>query len=324
MSRDRPAGRVRPAGDSDERVPMNLRQLNYFVAIGEAQSVTRAARHLRIAQPALTRQLKDLESRIGATLTVRSGRGIALTEAGQHLLTRVRPLLQELRQVQADVVGLSHRPLELTLGVPSALAGLGDRLIERAAALPGTCRLQIVDGRSRFIADWLVAGQLDVGLIYDHTCDDPAIEMLPVAAEEHYVIGPAGDARAAETEIDIAELAELPLIMPSRNHGLRRFADVQLAATGLSIEPIMEIDSIATIKKLVERGRGYAIVSQSDILFTPMDGLRARRIAPPGFVRTLSLAWRHEAAAVSRALRVALQDEIGEIIVDGTWGTKHE
>lgn len=304
---------------------MNLRQLNYFVAIGEAESITKAAMRLRIAQPALTRHLKHLESRVGARLTQRSGRGIVLTDAGRQFLGRIKPLLNELHLAEAELMQAGGaRPLELSFGIPSCLASLADRYIACAAAQAPACTLRVVDGWSSFIADWLLSGRLDIAILYDRTSSDPALELRPLAREDHYLVGPAGDPVLAAPEIALPEVGRLPLILPSRQHGLRLSAEALFERAGCRVKPVMELDSVPTIKKLVERGSGYAILSQSEVMFNPAPALAAARITAPAFLRTLHVAWRRDHPD-HRGIATACDAIVGETgrILDGRdWGRR--
>src|SRR3954468_23773585 len=89
---------------------MNLRQLQYFVEVSEVQSVTKAATRLNLAQPALTRHIRTLERDLGVQLFSRSGRGIALTNAGAVFRDRVKSILRDLDRAQLEVQALSRSP----------------------------------------------------------------------------------------------------------------------------------------------------------------------------------------------------------------------
>jgi LysR family nitrogen assimilation transcriptional regulator len=302
---------------------MNLRQLNYFIAVGEAESVTKASLSLRISQPALTRHLKHLEMRVGARLTQRNGRGIVLTEAGRRFLWRIKPLIAELQLAETELINEARlETLQLSMGLPSSMGSLADRFIERAHAEWPTSRLQVVDGWSRFIVDWILSGQLDLGIVYDYNCDDRALQLTPLAQERHFLVGPAGDQNAEKTEISLPEVARLPLILPSRPHGLRVAADKYFAMLGCPVKPAVELDSIPTIKKLIERGAGYSIFSQSEVTFNKTATLAAANIVDPPFVRMLNLAWRCDAAKKNALLAISklIRSEIQLIVKEGLWG----
>jgi LysR family transcriptional regulator, nitrogen assimilation regulatory protein len=302
---------------------MNLRQLNYFIAVGEVESVTKASLSLRISQPALTRHLKDLEMRVGARLTQRNGRGIVLTDTGRRFLLRIKPLIAELQLAETEVINEARlEALHLSMGLPSSLGSLADRFIERIHAECPTSRLQVVDGWSRFIVDWILSGQLDLGIVYDYNCDDRALQLTPLAQERHFLVGPAGDQNAGKAEISLADVARLPLILPSRPHGLRLAADKYFEMLGSTVKPAVELDSIPTIKKLIERGVGYSIFSQSEMTFNKTATLAAASIIDPPFVRTLNFAWRCDSAKKHALLAISklIRFEIQLIVKEGLWG----
>ncbi|MEH2478020.1 LysR family nitrogen assimilation transcriptional regulator [Nitrobacteraceae bacterium AZCC 2146] len=302
---------------------MNLRELNYFIAVGEAESVTKASLNLRISQPALTRHLKHLEMRVGARLTQRNGRGIALTDLGRQFLGRIKPLIAELQLAETELTNEAcPEPLRLSMGLPSSLGRLADRFIERMQTQWPASQLQVVDGWSRFVVDWILSGQLDLGIVYDYNCHNTALELVPLVLEEHFLVGPAGDQYAGRGEISLADAARLPLILPSRPHGLRLAADKHFEALGSPVKPVVELDSIPTIKKLIERGSGYSILSQSEIIFNNATSLEAARIVDPPFLRTLSLAWRRDSAKRKSLLAMSkvMHSEVQSIVDEGLWG----
>lgn len=307
---------------------MNLRQLNYFVAVGEVESVSKASAQLRIAQPALTRHLKHLEGQLGAPLTRRLGRGIVLTDAGRYLLGRVRPLLDELARVEAEVMSLARQtPLEVSLGIPSALSFLADRFIERAATLQPSVRLRVVDGWSGFVLDWLQSGQLDLGIVYDGSGDARAVDLSLLASEDHHLIVPSAHPLARRQDIALSEIAALPLILPSRRHGLRKAVERALASIGRVTEPVAEVDALPTIRKLVERGIGLSIMSESEVRFHLPDTLAAIPIARPALIRDLFIARRVDGprAELERVCDV-LRQEASHMVSDGILlpGTAHQ
>jgi len=113
---------------------MNLRQLRYFVRVVELGSITRAAEALRIAQPALGLQVKQLEDMLGVQLLARHSRGVEATPAGRLLFDRARAILRQVDDTQRDVAGFGRRTREaLSLGLsPSLVALLGPDVVQRA------------------------------------------------------------------------------------------------------------------------------------------------------------------------------------------------
>src|SRR5262245_20447082 len=193
------------------RLVMNLRQLQYFVEVGELESVTRAAERLHVAQPALTRHMRALERDLGVRLFARNGRGVALTNAGVVFRDRVRSVLRELDRAQMEVKALSRSPGgRIDFGMPLSLSQALTRiLVERVhRELPGVS-LRVIDGWTGFIIEWLLRGRLDLGVIYDHTLKSDVLHIEPLAAEEHFLVCAAGSPLAERARVSLAKLAEL-------------------------------------------------------------------------------------------------------------------
>jgi LysR family nitrogen assimilation transcriptional regulator len=156
-------------------------------------------------------------------------------------------------------------------------------------------------------------------------CHNTALELVPLVLEEHFLVGPAGDQNAGRGEISLADAERLPLILPSRPHGLRLAADKHFEALGSPVKPVVELNSIPTIKKLIERGSGYSILSQSEIIFNNATSLETARIVDPPFLRTLSLAWRRDSAKRNSLLAMSkvMHSEVQSIVDEGLLGQSH-
>ncbi|WP_281689416.1 LysR family transcriptional regulator [Pseudonocardia thermophila] len=146
---------------------MELRHLRYFLTVAELGSLNRAAAHLRVAQPSLSRQVRALERELGRPLLERSARGVSLTPAGAALAGHARQLLA-LEAATADVVAGSDRTREtVSVGVPPGippewLVGVVRQLGER---LP-ECALNLVEASTSDQLRALQAGELDIGMIH--------------------------------------------------------------------------------------------------------------------------------------------------------------
>jgi LysR family transcriptional regulator, nitrogen assimilation regulatory protein len=145
---------------------VDLRAWRYFLAIAEAGSVASAARVLRIAQPALSRQLTALENELGVPLFVRHRRGVELTEAGALLRDRARGLLQEVERVRNEVAAKSTEPSgRLSFGIPPSLsAAITVPLVERFCSQYPKVELSIQEGPTETLTAELAAGRLDATL----------------------------------------------------------------------------------------------------------------------------------------------------------------
>ena len=143
---------------------MNLRQLQYFVEVGEVQSITKAAARLNLAQPALTRHMRTLEGDLGVQLLTRSGRGIALTNAGALFLDRIKGILRDLERARVEAETASRSPGgQIGLGLPASISrALTRAVVQRFKAQLPKMQVRVIDGWSGFIVEWLLLGRLDV------------------------------------------------------------------------------------------------------------------------------------------------------------------
>ena len=134
-----------------------LRLVRYFVAVAEAQNVTRAAERLNLSQPSLSAAVKQLEAQLGVELLARSGRGVTLTPAGELLLARGRELLEHADRVAEEVQARGATATgRLRLGLtPTARHGVGPRLLAACAArAPRSCSTRTRTPPARSCATW--------------------------------------------------------------------------------------------------------------------------------------------------------------------------
>lgn len=280
---------------------MELRHLRSFVAVAEELSFTRAAVRLHVAQPALSVQIRQLETEVGVALLDRSRRAIRLTEPGRVLLDEARRLLAGLegtiRLVQRTGAGEVGR---LVVGfVPSAANSALPPLLRRfRAAVPG------VDVHLREMApDALIQalheGRLDVCFLY-LPFEDPSLEQAVVATEPFVVALAHGHPLAAERVVDPAHLAREPFILPAR-HGMPGLhAKVLDLCREAGFTPRAAQDDVwlvQTIIGLVAGGVGVAMVPASagapghrGVEFRPLRGSAAHEVE-------LAAVWRRDAGA---------------------------
>ena len=274
---------------------MNLKQLEYFVHVAELGSFTRAAEHLSIAQPALSRQVRQLEIELRQNLLTRNGRGVAPTDAGRRLLEHGRGILHQVARAREDLEEMRGAPLgHVTLGVPPTVGRLVTAtLVEEFRQRFPKATLGIVEGLSVNVTEWLVSGRIDVGLVYN-PAPAPSIETKPLVSEPLYLIGPAGSRPVAGhtgRPVSLKEVATHGLIVPSRPHAVRMFVERSLADIGERIQVALEIDGIPSILDLVARGHGFAVLSFNAIRNDPLrERLLARPIIKPRLVTTLTIA----------------------------------
>jgi LysR family nitrogen assimilation transcriptional regulator len=306
---------------------MNLRQLQYFVEVSELESVTKAAVRLHVAQPALTRHMRTLERDLGVRLFARNGRGITLTNAGVVFRDRVRNVLRELDRAQMEVKALSRSPGgRIDFGMPFSISQALTRILVQRVQLelPGVS-LRVIDGWTGFIIEWLLRGRLDLGVIYDYTLKSDMLRIEPLAAEEHFLVCALGSPFARRKWISLAEVAELPLALPSREHGLRVAIEQIMQTIGRVPRIHTELESIVGLKQFAQEGAVYTILPRGEMQEELAAGrIKIVSIVDPPIQRTLFIAWSNErpfTPQMKAVLNIAKR-ETANVIENGNWGTR--
>lgn len=307
---------------------MDFRELRYFSYVAELKSFSRAAAQLRIAQPALSRCVRQLEEELGVPLFDRHGRGVTLTEAGQTLYERAQTLLHGLRQAREDVAMTSGVPRgSLRLAVPPAAGQvLAPPLIERYHALYPQVSIHIHEGFSGYMHEWLTSGRVDVAVMHNPV-PNQSLEIHHLLTEHMFVIipGPVAEGRkrwSYKDSYDIKDLANVPLILPSRPHSLRVLMEQVAAEQGISLNIVFEVDGLPTIKSLIMRGLGATVLTYVAVTNEVAAGsLTAVRFDPPGIQWRLDVASRRDRAKTlaARELIRLIDEEVHDLVRRGIW-----
>jgi LysR family nitrogen assimilation transcriptional regulator len=290
---------------------VDIQQIEYFVQVAQTGSFSRAAELLGMTQPALSRQVRALEVELRETLLLRTGRGVTLTEPGRRLLARGREILQLVQTTQQELSGLRGEPAgQIVLGLPPSLARhMTVALIESFRAEMPRARLAVVEGFSSHIAEWLLTGRVDLGLVYN---PEPLadLEQEPVLREELCLVGPPG--APPQAEISLAEVGRLPLILPQRGHSFRRLMESQGLLAGVKLQVAWEVSSVPTILDMVRRGHGHAALTGSAVNLNVKPGeLTLTTIVEPRISSTLCIAW--SAAKRRDALHLRTAELLGQL-----------
>jgi LysR family nitrogen assimilation transcriptional regulator len=274
---------------------MNLRQLEYFVQVAELGSFSKAAVVLDIAQPALSRQVRSLETELHQQLFLRNGRGVTLTDAGKRLFDHSVAVLQLMAHAREDLGASRDEPVgRVTIGLPPSMGRqLTLPLIDRFKKELPAARLAIVEGLSTHIVEWVTTGRIDIGLVYNPEAQ-PGLEITPLLQEQLGLVShaPKGkQKRAALPPLPMKELSHYPLIVPERIHAMRRLLDTQAALAGIKLDIAWEVSSVPSIIDLVCAGYGYAVLTASGVAASARSGeLVTRRLVDPTPVSVLCLA----------------------------------
>ncbi|HMN21823.1 MAG TPA: LysR family transcriptional regulator [Ottowia sp.] len=245
---------------------MELRQLEYFLRVAELGSFTRAALALDIAQPALSRQVRLLEVELRQNLLKRNGRGVTTTEAGQLLLEHCRGILHQVERAREDMARVEGALAgRVVLGMPpSAARMLTVPLTRRFRQQLPQAALSIAEGLSFAMQEWLLAGRLDIALLYNPN-PSPDVMLEPLTSEQLYLVGRRDGAFESEP-LALRALAEIPLVIPNRPHTVRMLLESQMAQIGCKPLVALEIDGVPAILDLVADGAGCAVLTHQAVL----------------------------------------------------------
>lgn len=298
---------------------MDVRQLRYFKTIAELGSFSSAARSLGIAQPALSRHVKVLEENLGTVLFLRSARGIQLTEQGERLLAYASGLLRQFDMLP-DVIGDGAEAVRgrVVVGFPTSVNAMLARPLIRAAMqrLPGV-QLHVIESLSGFLQEWIEAGRLDICVLYDAR-PGRTLNLDPLLVEDLYMIGGPGAFPRRCREIPFRRLAEFRLAMPGAPHSLRRLMETMAASHGVTLNIVVEVDSLTVIKGVAETEEVVTILPRGAAADEIQAGrLKACRIVAPTVSRSVSVATsavRGQTRACKEIKRLIL--EIGSEVGD--------
>ncbi len=297
---------------------LDVRALKYFTKVVELGSITRAATQLHIAQPALSRQIRNLEEELGIALMIRESRGVRLTEHGQLLFERAQAILRDVQRTRDELRGSAASPSgTVAVGlVPTLCPVIAPPLFATLRATYPKIELTISENPTGPLLDWLGEGRIDLAIL-----TEPAPTRRFVAErlveEEMILVTKLADGAAP---ISLDRLAETPVIVSG---GVRVIMDGLLARSGILLATLLEMNSVETIRLMALEGIGPAILPYAIV---GRDVARGDLTAHPigdGLYRPLAIA-----SARARRLSTAAQvvkDVMGQVTRrldrDGTFRT---
>ena len=269
---------------------MDLRQLEYFVAVTEQGSFSRAAATLNLAQPSVSRQIALLEEELGQRLLERTGRGVTLTPAGQSLLAHARVMLNAASQAMSDLKEMHAEPVgRVVVGLPNRVAmGLGVPLIREFRQRFPNALLSVVEGLSLSLREGLIAGRIDLGLLFD-PAPTPLLSYEELMRERMVLVAPKGYRLPAQ--VSLAALADFPLVLPGTHNPIRTLVDAVLLPRRISLNVVAEVGAVHTALAVVVEGLACSILPDSALhLGSQRTQLQVAPIGPPAIRNLLVLA----------------------------------
>jgi DNA-binding transcriptional LysR family regulator len=241
---------------------VEIRQLRAFVAIAESGTFTAGALRVHVTQAAISMQIRQLETEIGAKVFVRAPRHVILTEAGEHLLHRARQILREHDAALDEIAELAGAERgRLRIGSASAMV-LTDQLPRILRELrrqhPGA-EISVVSGTSEALVEHIVAGELDIAFV-SLPVDARGVQTERLSEDELVAIASPRHKLAKQKTISAYTLAGENLILGERGGNTRRLIDQFFTQAGVTLKVSMELSRQAAIRRMVEEDMGVGIV----------------------------------------------------------------
>jgi DNA-binding transcriptional LysR family regulator len=242
---------------------VTLRQLRTFKAVADMKSFSLAAQNLRLSQPSVSYQVKELEEAVGQPLLDRLGRSVEMTEAGSVLYTYARRALDvvdEATLVLEEMRGIRRGTLRVgastTVGVYLLPAALG----AFKKLHPGLV-ISLEIGTRAHVQEQVLRNELDLAVV-GPALKDPELAVLPFITDELVVVAPAGHPLEGKPGLTLKDLASEPFVMREAASGSRWSLEKAARKAGAHLNVAMELGSNGAIKHAVESGLGLAVLSR--------------------------------------------------------------
>jgi LysR family nitrogen assimilation transcriptional regulator len=290
---------------------MELRSLHYFVRVAELGSITRAAAHLHLAQPALTRHVQRLEEELGVALFTRANRGVRLTEAGEKLLDSAVRILRDIERTGDEIRAQDAHPSgRIILGItPTLCPVLVPELFARMRHEFPRVDLKVMHAGMVRLEEFVIDGRVDIALLSE--LSRSRLVLSTRLAQEEMVLVTRPGARPPGI-VDTDELSRTVLVL---GDGLRLAMDALLAGRGIELKVELEVNDHETIRLMVQQGAVASILPYSSVARECACGLiEAHRLTEDGIFRMLALGVRVSRSA--SLARDAVARTIAEVVAD--------
>ncbi|MGG1678498.1 LysR family transcriptional regulator [Neobacillus sp. NRS-1170] len=272
---------------------MELRELEYFMAICEELHFTRAAEKLGISQPALSRQMRTLEDKLGVRLFDRLGKKIAITEAGEILLEQSGKIFSNIKSVFEQIDELQKvKKGKLIIGAMSEeLSQLASEVfLELHRKWP---QVQTKIFMSDNIEEKVFRNEIDIALTL-MTVENEKLTNIPLYIEEYFLAVSDDHPLADRDIVELEEIRDLSLVLCPINHTCRKLIDAAFASVGFAIQPIIELTEVKSILSLVKAGIGATILPRT-LLDSENDGtLKVIKIENPAICKEIAIVHHKE------------------------------
>lgn len=259
---------------------IDMRQLVYFTYLYEEQSVVRAAARAHIVQPALSMQLRKLESSLRVKLFQRNPRGLKPLMAADQLyalchsaIIALEMVPRQLRSQQATTATSLRLGLLPALDEESILAKAVGATIETWREHYPKHQIRVSEAYSEVLRRWTQEKTLDLAIVLGPPLNERQLEFEELARDPLAIITNRNADLLPEGPVDLQKVAKLPLVLPSPHHGIRRLIEARFKSEGIALEPKLEFDSMAVAISLVRSGKWATILPISAVLHGVTHGL---------------------------------------------------
>ena len=306
---------------------IDVRALRYFCAVAQFGSYSQAALHLRISQPAVSRQVLLLERTLKTRLLRKVTKGFVLTETGIALHEKAQKIVGEVDSLYETLGAAAQVPRgRLTIGVSTAISEyLMPSVMRSYRSKYPDVAVHIVQSYPSALTNLLVGGSLDMALLYGN----PRMAELELKGlmdlEMGLVLPPANLSKEADqlvenNSVTLETVSKLPLITAGKGQDLRRMVDDAFSTINMAPNIVIEVDGISLAKALVNVGLGFTILAYNAVHSEMQlgDGVRFLPIVKPSMQWRLFLA-THRLKPETLPMR-AMAEEISSAIVSGVRG----
>ena len=289
---------------------MNIRQLKYFIAIVDESNISSAARVLRIAQPALSQHIANLEDELMTDLLIRSSRGVTPTKAGEILYQHAHKIVAQLKQAADDVRSEANTPRgHVAIALPPMLSShIAPRLLARVAERYPDVDLRIFEELGLNVREMIDNRRVDLGMLAT-TDPSPKAKYLHLYDEPLFLVSRrrVGDAEDAGTAtVDTEALFTVPLVLSQQSHAVREMVERVARDFGRTLNVRVATESVQLRISYIRSG-----VTSGVLPWPSFDSLWrrgeifAQRLVNPDLIRQIFLAWPRNQPlnAASRAVR---------------------
>ena len=297
---------------------MELRQLEYLVAVAEEANFTRAAERVHISQSGVSAQIRQLETDLGATLIDRSGRQASLTTAGSAALAHARAVLTSvdaMRQAVDEVNGLVRGRLSIGMVTACTVTPLFNALAAFHRAHPGV-EITLIEDSSDRLVERVHSGEIHLALIGAAGAPPPELDALALVGEHLVAAFPFDHPLAKRRRISLADISDYPIVSMPKGTGVRAVFDQACARKGVRPDIALQASAPGTVADLAARGRGIAILTES-MAANHADRLKSLPLHDSTTLAILAFIW---AATDTPALRELVR-HIGQFLATPSPGT---